>query len=131
LIAVAAVSSAALVGCSSQTFPPSPVNAILTDREAARLAELHLNQTDPQANPRDVVSIEPTGDGNLVSFNTFFDETAHPAEAVADRDGGTRRDDAGSNLLGLICRFGCAELFGTVEPTQAPPSRVPRTAAAA
>jgi hypothetical protein len=94
-IAALFVSAAAFVGgCSSQTYPPSPVNAVLTDREAARLAELHLNDIDPQANPRDVVSIEPTGDGTLVAFNTFFDETHTPPKqsriVMVEHDGTAR-----------------------------------------
>ena len=88
-------SAAFVVGCNAaHDFPPSPVNAVLTDREAVRLAELHLNEIDPQANPRDVVTIDSTGDGTLVGFNTFFDETRVPPKqsrlVMVEHDGTTR-----------------------------------------
>ena len=85
---------AAVGGCSSDAYPPSPVQAVLTDGEAVRLAELHLNDIDPQANPRDVVSIEQTGDGTLVGFNTFYDETHTPPKqsrlVMVEHSGKTR-----------------------------------------
>ena len=80
--AVAAVASLLLsgvVGCAGGggDYPASPVNTILTDREAVRLAELHLDEIDPNAGPRDVVTVEPTheGNGQVVGFQTFFDES--------------------------------------------------------
>jgi hypothetical protein len=95
-VAAALFASATLsVGCSSShDYPASPVNAVLTDREAVRLAELHLNDIDPQANPRDVVAMEPTCTGYVVSFNTYFDETHVPPKqsrvVMVENDGDVR-----------------------------------------
>ncbi|MEA2709504.1 MAG: hypothetical protein QOF78_2105 [Phycisphaerales bacterium] len=73
------LSSAVLVGCGGgHDFPASPVSAILTDREAARLAELHLNDIAPDASPRDIVSLETTGKGHVIGFETMFDEAKNP-----------------------------------------------------
>jgi hypothetical protein len=79
LVSVALLCVAA--GCNSKMYPASPVPAVLSDREAVRLADLHLDQLDQHAGesrPRDVVSIEPTDDGHLVAYHSYFDETMRP-----------------------------------------------------
>jgi len=78
LVVAAAMVVSGLAGCASDMS--SRTNAILTDREAARLAELHLDDTAPESNPRDIVSIDKSyeGKGHIVAFQSFFDETQHP-----------------------------------------------------
>lgn len=96
LAAAASLVAAGLAGCSSnKSNPPLRENAVLTDREAARLAEVHMDQ-DANAGPRDIVSITKWHDGeaHLVGFQSFFDETQHPPKAsrlvVVDHDGDIR-----------------------------------------
>src|SRR5829696_5758615 len=84
-----------LAGCAKDDMS-SRTHGILTDREAARLAELHLDDTAPDASPRDVVSIEPSykGRGHVVGFHTFFDESQRPPKqsrlVMVDHDGDVR-----------------------------------------
>jgi hypothetical protein len=80
--AAALLGSSLLVGCASEktSFPASPVAAPLSDFQAIELAEDYLS-----ANGVDeyglVSSVEPTGDGNLVSFRSDFDADATPPVA--------------------------------------------------
>ena len=94
LMAASALFVSLAGGCASEDFPRSPVNAVLNDREAVRLAELHLDDVAPQASPRDVVTIEATGDGHLVGFHTYFDEPQTPPKqsrlVMVEHDGEVR-----------------------------------------
>jgi hypothetical protein len=96
LATAASLVVAGLVGCAKDNDVPSHSNAILSDREAARLAELHLDDVAPSSNPRDIVSIVPAseGTGYLVGFDSFFDETQRPPKTsrlvVVDHDGDVR-----------------------------------------
>ena len=98
LVAAASLVIAALVvgGCAKDNDMSTRTQGILTDREAARLAELHMDDTAPDASPRDVTSIETStdGKGHIVVFNTFFDETQRPPKqsrmVVVDHDGDVR-----------------------------------------
>ena len=95
LVVAASLALAGLVGCAKDDMS-SRTHGILTDREAARLAELHLDDTAADASPRDVVSIEETynGKGHLVAFHTFYDETGKPPKqsrlVMVDHDGDAR-----------------------------------------
>jgi len=97
LLAAASLAVAGLLvgGCAKDDMS-SRTHAMLTDREAVRLAELHLDDTDSDAAPRDVVSIEQSheGRGYIVGFNTFFDETERPPSqsrlVMVDHDGDVR-----------------------------------------
>jgi hypothetical protein len=74
----ALVGSSLLVGCAShESFPASPVPAPLSDKQAISLAEEYLDQHNVDER-RMVSSVEPTGDGNLVSFHTGFAAGAKP-----------------------------------------------------
>jgi hypothetical protein len=96
LVLAASVALSGLVGCASDEQLPSRTHAVLTDIEAARLAELHLNDTAPEASPRDVVSLEQSyqGKGHIVGFHTFFDETQTPPKqsrlVMVEHDGTAR-----------------------------------------
>jgi hypothetical protein len=83
--------------CASKetSLPASPVPAVLTDLEAAAVADAYLATTSPQVGLRDVSSIEPTGDGYRVAFTTYFD--AHPvapkhSHLVSVKHAGTVRE---------------------------------------
>jgi hypothetical protein len=95
LAAVASLVISGLVGCAKDDMS-TRTHGILTDREAARLAELHLDDTAADASPRDVVSIEESynGKGHIVGFRTYFDETANPPKqsrlVMVDHDGDVR-----------------------------------------
>ena len=95
LVAAATLAIAGMVGCAKDDMS-TRTQGILNDREAARLAELHLDDTAPDASPRDVTSIETSSDGkgHIVVFNTFFDETQHPPKqsrmVMVDHDGDVR-----------------------------------------
>jgi hypothetical protein len=93
--AVAALGLAGAVGCASkEVYPASPVPAVLNDREAIRLAELYLDDVAPAASMRDVTTVEPTGDGYLVGFKTFFNETQRAPKqsrlVMVEHDGDVR-----------------------------------------
>jgi hypothetical protein len=96
LAAAATLAIAGLVGGCAKDDMSTRTHGILNDREAVRLAELHLSDTAPDANPRDVTSIETStdGKGHIVVFNTFFDETQHPPKqsrmVMVDHDGDVR-----------------------------------------
>jgi hypothetical protein len=97
LVVAASMVVAGLAGGCAKDDLSSRTHAILTEREAARLAELHLDDTDPdESKPRDIVSIEPShkGRGHVVGFQTFFDETANPPKmsrlVMVDHDGDVR-----------------------------------------
>ena len=78
--AVAALIGASLlVGCASDR-PASPVAVPLNDMQAISLAEDHLDERGVDE-PRMVNYVEPTGDGNIVSFRTAFDAGARPPVA--------------------------------------------------
>ncbi len=62
-------------GCA--TLPASPVPAPLSDRQAVSLAEDFFDQQGFDE-PRFVNYVEPTGDGNFVSFRGGFDTGANP-----------------------------------------------------
>ena len=61
-------------GCTS--YPRSPVPAPLSDMEAAKLADLYLD--DQNVDDRTITSIEPHGYGHFVSYVTDFDPAAEP-----------------------------------------------------
>ena len=78
--AVAAlIGSSLVVGCASDR-PASPVAVPLNDMQAISLAEDHLDERGVDE-PRMVNYVEPTGDGNIVSFRTGFDADARPPVA--------------------------------------------------
>ena len=95
LVVAASLAVAGLTGCAKDDMS-SRTHAILTDREAARLAELHLDETAPDASPRDVVTIDTShrGKGHIVGFQTFFDETQRAPKmsrlVMVDHDGDVR-----------------------------------------
>jgi hypothetical protein len=73
--AAALVGSALLVGCASkETYPASPVPAILTDMQAAAIA-------GPGPIGSQLASAEPTGDGQLLEYRSAFDPAARPPRA--------------------------------------------------
>ena len=87
LVAAASLGIVGLVGCAKDDM--SRTHGMLSDLEAVRLAELHLDDTAPEASPRDVTSIEqPAGQ-----------KTA--AEAVAAGDGRPRRRRARGDVQRL------------------------------
>ena len=96
LVVAASLVVGGLAGCAKDEDYASRPSAILTDREAVRLAELHLDDTAAEASPRDVVAIDTTdqGRGHIVAFQTFFDETQRPPKqsrlVVVDHDGDVR-----------------------------------------
>ena len=96
LVVAASLVVSGLVGCAKDEDFAARPSAILTDREAARLAELHMDDTAADASPRDVVTIEQSqgGRGHVVSFHTFYDETARPPKqsrlVMVDHDGDVR-----------------------------------------
>ena len=63
-----------VVGCTS--LPRSPVAAPISDLEAARLADLYLDEENAPA--RTITSIEPHGYGYFVSHKTSFDAADEP-----------------------------------------------------
>jgi hypothetical protein len=72
----AAAAALLLSGASCQSLPRSPVAAPMSEREAAQLADLYL---DDQAAPaRTITSIEPHGYGYFVSHKTDFDAAEEP-----------------------------------------------------
>ena len=97
LLAAASLAMAGLLvgGCVKDDMS-ARTHAILTDREAVRLAELHLDDTASDAAPRDVVSVEQSheGRGHIVGFHTFFDETERAPKqsrlVMVDHDGDVR-----------------------------------------
>jgi hypothetical protein len=78
LATAASLVVAGLVGCAKDDMSPRGT-AVLSDREAARLAEVHLDDNG-NSTPRDVVSMIPSydGAGYIVGFDSLFDETQHP-----------------------------------------------------
>ena len=77
----ALIGSSLLVGCASDPpRPASPVAVPLNDMQAVSLAEDYLDERGVDE-PRFVNSVEPTGDGNLVSVRTGFDGGARPPVA--------------------------------------------------
>lgn len=72
-------SSLLISGCA--TLPASPVPAPLSDRQAVVLAEEYLDQQGIDE-PRFVNDVEPTGDGNFVSFRSGFNAAANPPVAT-------------------------------------------------
>jgi hypothetical protein len=78
--AAALIGSSLLVGCASAPRPASPVAVPLNDVQAISLAEDYLDERGVDE-PRFVNSVEPTGDGNLVSVRTGFDAGARPPVA--------------------------------------------------
>lgn len=96
LVVAASLVVSGLVGGCAKDDTASRTHAVLTDREAARLAELHLNETAPDASPRDIVSIDESyrGRGHIVGFQTFFDENERPPKqsrlVIVDHDGDVR-----------------------------------------
>ena len=78
--AAALIGSSLLVGCASDPRPASPVAVPLNDMQAISLAEDYLDERGVDE-PRSVNSVEPTGDGNLVSVRTGFDGGARPPVA--------------------------------------------------
>ena len=75
--AAALIGSSLLAGCGSKNLPASPVPAPLSDVEAVSVAEDYLDERQPDERLL-VSSVEPTGDGNLVSFRSSFDAEADP-----------------------------------------------------
>lgn len=58
-------------GCASKKLPASPVPVVLSDVEAARIADAHLSE-DVGFETRQPASMEPTGDGYLVEYRSAF-----------------------------------------------------------
>jgi hypothetical protein len=96
LLAAASLAVAGLLGGCAKDDMSARTHAILTDREAVRLAELHIDDTDADAAPRDVVSVEQSheGRGHIVGFHSFFDETQRAPKqsrlVMVDHDGDVR-----------------------------------------
>ena len=97
LVAAASIVVAGFLGGCAGDDMPSRTPAVLTHREAARLAELHLDDIDPtESKPRDVVSIDESynGRGHIVGFHTAFDEDEKPPKmsrlVMVDHDGDVR-----------------------------------------
>ncbi len=67
LVLAAGVAAGALVGCSSEHYPASPVPAPFSDMQAYRMADVALNdQHGPEATiPKFALK---TGDGYLVGY---------------------------------------------------------------
>ena len=96
LMVAAAMTISGLVGCAKNDMPRN-VPAILTDMESARLAELNLDENAPDSSPRDVVSMitNYSGDGYIIGFQSFFDETQRPpkmSRLVMVKDSGDVRE---------------------------------------
>jgi hypothetical protein len=92
-IALAAmIGIGSIVGCQRQPLPASPIPAVLTDREAAILAEQYLIDTGDS--PRILTRVEPTGEGHLVHYQSTFDTKLHPPRearlVVVHHDGAVR-----------------------------------------
>ena len=75
--AAAAVLMTGATACTS--YPESPVPAPISDVEAARLADLYLDEQN--VGERTITSIEPHGHGYFVSHKTRFQEDADPVKA--------------------------------------------------
>ena len=77
-VTLGAVAVAALLaaGCSSQTYPASPVPTHLTDREASFLGERYLIERGVP--PTRLTAIEPTNTGYLFHYESFFDAPSGP-----------------------------------------------------
>ena len=94
LATAASIVLAGLVGCA-KSETSSHTGAILTDLEAGRLAQAHLDDT-VGGNPRDVTFMIPSHDGQgyLVGFNSQVDDTQHPPKMArtvdVDHDGDMR-----------------------------------------
>jgi hypothetical protein len=58
------------LACQRAHLPPSPVPAVLSEREAYLLAEQYLRQTDDS--PRVLTGIGPTGDGHLLHYHGLY-----------------------------------------------------------
>jgi hypothetical protein len=95
LATAASLVVAGLVGCAKNEKVSPHTNAILTDLQAGRLAQAHLDDT-VGANPRDVVYMIPSyeGKGYLIGFNSVLDATQHPPKVArtvdVDHDGDMR-----------------------------------------
>jgi hypothetical protein len=96
--AAAAMIGASFVGgcASKRELPASPVPVILSDTEAARIANAHLSEDEGFAT-RQPASMEPTGDGYLVEYRTAFapDEKAPRQSRLVkvEHDGDVREID--------------------------------------
>jgi len=96
--ALAALSGSILIaGCSKKDvgpMPASPVAVPLSDFQSIELAENYLDAQGSAGRARSVHSVEPMGDGNLVTFHTAFDGTAKPPVAsrmvMVEHDGSVR-----------------------------------------
>ncbi|HEV2296124.1 MAG TPA: hypothetical protein VGR35_19930 [Tepidisphaeraceae bacterium] len=90
--AAALLGSSLLVGCASR-LPDSPVPAPLSDLQAIELADAYLDERQTE-DERFVNNVEPTGDGNIVSFRSGFDPTARPPAVTrlieVEHDGSVR-----------------------------------------
>ena len=59
--------------CASKpSLPASPVPGVLTDMQAALMADAFLADRSPAVAPRHIKFIQPTGDGYLVAFHTSY-----------------------------------------------------------
>jgi hypothetical protein len=81
--AAALVGGSLLVGGCAKSLPASPVAAPLSDVQAITLAEQFLDDRQTSGGratggDRHVAYVEPTGDGNIVSFRSRFDPAAEP-----------------------------------------------------
>ena len=107
--AAALIGGSRFVGGCAKSVPPSPVAAPLNDVQAIALAEQFLDdqQTSSAASGRTigtdrlVAYVEPTGDGNIVSFRSRFDPAAEPPVQSrlikVDHDGDVREIRFGRN----------------------------------
>jgi hypothetical protein len=68
--------SCAAAGCSSQSYPASPVPARLSDRDAVFFARNYLAQKN--APPATLVGIQPAEQGTLLEYQTLFQPNATP-----------------------------------------------------
>ena len=75
--AAAIIGSLLLGGCAKDKYPASPVPAILSDVEAAKLADAYLAE-DEGFITRQPASMEATGDGYLVEYRTAFAADEEP-----------------------------------------------------
>jgi hypothetical protein len=94
--AAAAVLMTGAVACQS-SLPDPPVAAPISDLDAARLADLYLDEQN--VGERTITSIEPHGYGYFVSHKTTFMEDDEPVTAwqVVDvrHDGNLRHVEFG------------------------------------
>ena len=68
--------AALLLGGCGSAMPKSPVAAPMTERQAAKVADLYLDSEN--VGDRTITSIEPHGYGHFVSYKTEFEAADEP-----------------------------------------------------